>query len=91
MIKLKDSNGENFTLLKGRARDTFWFALRKEIDAAIKATSHQGRQLDIYNSERGHFVIDVRASISKTGFLKLGCHRFDPKTSRIIIRWAAGK
>lgn len=92
MIKLEDVRHREFILLKARARDYYFFAKRSALNVAIREFK-KGlfANVDISSNNGRGFVACPRVSISKAGFLNLGCHRFNPKTSRIIIRWAAGK
>jgi hypothetical protein len=89
MIKLKDIKENSFTLLKARAKDSIVYASRADIREAIKRKGKYNF-LNIRINEDGYILTRVRVNY-RNDELRLGCHTFDQKTSRIIVRWANAK
>lgn len=87
MIELESKGSKFFQLLKNRARDLYVYATRKDIAGILQFKSSDGR-LPVY---RNRVYITSVGTSYRNGLLRLGCHRFDKKTSRIIVRWARQK
>jgi hypothetical protein len=88
MIKLTNTRGEFFQLLKQQATDALFCVKKKDI---IDILQFKKSRLPLYyNSVIKYSFMSIKTEY-KNGLLRLGCHRFDRKTSRIIVRWANTK
>lgn len=95
MIRLIDVFGEKFNLLKTRATDRSFFSKRDSFGPAVleavKSPS-EASHASLFRTDGRYFVTRFYTTFNKaTGELTVGCHGFDKKSSRIIIRWAKGK
>ncbi len=93
MIELKDKEGRLFRLLSGRAEDSMNFAKREAVREALETYKREGighiRKLYVNSSKR--LCTYVPVVLIYRGLLVLGCHAFNRKNSKIIIRWASAK
>lgn len=94
MIKLKDRKGNSFYLMLNRCRDNAFVADIFSVKAAIEEARNSKYRdselfIDGFSPYVSRHVIVVVTFIK--GELKLGCHRFDKKNTKRILKWAGVK
>ena len=89
-MKLLTNHGQEFELLKATCRDHLYSATRTSVKQSLKTGVVHIRQYRREKDTSFVVAVDISAEL-KNGQLRLGCHYFDRKTSRQILRWAGVK
>ena len=90
-MKLITERGKEFELRKTTCRDEIYFATRIAVKKSIKtgfiSIRQYRKQIDtFYHRTISGLTVDL-----SQGQLRLGCHYFDKKSTKQILRWAGVK
>ena len=102
MIHLRDLCNRPFVLAIRRASDENFFSTRQETGLAIRIAYAQQNNpvfdfqlMQIFRKTKAPTFYAasplIRVRILEDGTLKLGCHEFNQKNTRRILRWAGVK
>ena len=86
-ILLLTNNGDNFELRRTSCRDHMYSATR----AAVKKSLEKGTLFIRQHRKKisvGYNRFTTVSTELKNGKLRLGCHIFDQKSTKQILRWA---